>query len=127
MNQFADLTRTEFQQTYINNNAKKTFRKLSRTLSCTGSIIDAPNPPSSIDWTSKHVNIPIHQGNCGSNWALAATAAVEGLYSLKRGKLLKFSEQQLVDCSGSYGNEGCSGGFMDQAFWYMIDNGFAEN
>ena len=86
--------------------------------------MDTPSPPAEKDWANK-VNQLGEQGTCGKDWAMVAVASVESLYSLKVGQLPILSVQQLLECSGDYGNEGCFGGFMDQALWYIIDFGIA--
>ena len=51
-----------------------------------------------------------NQGQCGASWAMAACAAIEGAYFVEKGQKIDCSIQQLIDCSKTYGNQGCSGG-----------------
>ncbi|OMO92540.1 hypothetical protein COLO4_17500 [Corchorus olitorius] len=59
-----------------------------------------------------------HTGAC---WAFSAVAAIEGITQIKTGNLISLSEQQILDCTTS-GNLGCQGGYMMNAFEYVMQN-----
>jgi C1A family cysteine protease len=121
VNQFSDLTREEFSAMYLgynwNPNRERTRVKL----------LDESSVPTSVDWRTQGAVTPIkNQGQCGSCWSFSTTGSLEGLHFLNNGTLVSFSEQQLVDCSSSYGNSGCNGGLMDNAFKYVEAKGIEQ-
>merc|ERR1712166_992223 len=80
--------------------------------------------PSSVDWTTKGAVNPIkNQGQCGSCWAFGTVASVEGINAITNKKPVSLSEQQLVSCDTSGGDQGCKGGLPDNAFKYVESTG----
>ncbi|XP_066923584.1 procathepsin L-like [Clytia hemisphaerica] len=119
MNHFGDMTTTEFKAKmngYLAGSKQQ------------GSTFMTPNfaeIPDSVDWRKKdgYVSEVKNQGQCGSCWAFSTTGALEGQHFRKTGQKVDLSEQNLVDCSKDYGNYGCQGGLMDNAFKYIKANG----
>lgn len=102
--------------------------------------------PESLDWRTKGAVTGVkNQGDCGASYAFSAVGALEGAVALARGKLTTLSEQNIIDCSGkkktvildhlqyfifdlvSYGNHGCKGGNMHNAYMYILANDGIES
>jgi C1A family cysteine protease len=84
--------------------------------------------PAFVDWRQYSAAIK-NQANCGACWAFAAVGVVESLYSIKYNQFKRLSEQQLVDCTLNnrrYLNYGCNGGWPDNAFEFIRQNGVAD-
>jgi cathepsin L len=116
MNQFGDLTSEEFAK-------RNVLRVPEHILQGTpDNSFAAPLP--SVDWRSSGAVTPVKdQGQCGSCYAFSATGALEGAYKNKKGVLISLSEQNIVDCSRKYDNDGCGGGVPSTTFDFIRDNG----
>nr|XP_050027252.1 procathepsin L-like isoform X1 [Dermacentor andersoni] len=122
MNQFGDMLHHEFVQ--LTNCYKPSEASSGRSTYLPPENVDDSDLPQSVDWRKKGYVTPVkNQGQCGSCWAFSTTGSLEGQHFKKTGKLVSLSEQNLVDCSRDYGNNGCSGGSMENAFDYIKANG----
>jgi C1A family cysteine protease/PKD repeat protein len=86
----------------------------------------AGTAPSTLDWRNDGGNYvtPIrNQGNCGSCWAFATSAALESkvlITTAQPGVNINLSEQVMVSCSGA---GDCGGGYMYSASDYLVSTG----
>lgn len=118
-NKFTDLSFEEFKNKYLSKNPI-----LNKTFRAEGYEVDIKG--KSKDWRKQNAVSEVkNQGACGSCWAFSTTGSLESAYAIKNQQITEFSESELVDCSAKYGNDGCDGGIMAQAFDYIKDNQIA--
>ncbi|XP_054165168.1 uncharacterized protein LOC128962792 [Oppia nitens] len=91
-------------------------------------VVNQPNIPVEWDWRKYGIVTPAkNQGLCGSCWSFVSVAALEShlmKVQIAEGKFdpkkqLSLSEQNLIDCTTNYGNDGCNGGTSRNAFEYV--------
>ena len=117
LNQFSDLTEEEFAATYLTFIPKS---QQSLQIESTEQISD----DEEINWVEKgYVTSIKDEGACGACWAFAAIGPLEAMIKQQGKPLVSLSAQQLMDCSNSYGNYGCNGGYMDSSYKYIKDKG----
>ena len=119
INHFTHLTQEEFIQTYLGFIAPESYENVE--------VAEDFKINGDVNWIEAGAVTPVKdQGQCGSCWAFSTTGGLEGHSKIKNGALENFSEQQLVDCSSRYGNQGCNGGLMTSSFKFVKDNGIVH-
>jgi len=113
INNFADWTHEEFMK----------LNSLPELTEADKAALPKPelthsNPLGSQDWSGQ-MNPIKDQASCGSCWAFAANGVHEVTWNMQKGRNFDLSEQQLVDCSRAYRNQGCNGGWYFWAWDYV--------
>jgi len=130
LNQFSDMTNTEFKEKFARYRQEQSVEKYLNTWQEGGNFLAvddddddltkrnlANNP---IDYRA-YFNGPRNQLNCGGCWAFAITGAIEAAKTMKQGKLNPYlSVQQLLDCNNQA--YGCNGGDLITGMNYALNN-----
>lgn len=126
MNQFGDLTNEEFKAMKSNMPANMPGSSSKDVEEFTAPL--GQQVPASKDWRAggNVVGPIVSQGNCGSCYAFSAVSVVESMLAIITGKYQPLSVQQVVDCSGQWGNYGCDGGTPENVFNYLGDTAGLE-
>ncbi|XP_066287542.1 cathepsin O-like [Branchiostoma lanceolatum] len=117
VNQFSDLTPTEFREKHLSLiNTGGRFH----TSNVTGYFKALSDVPVIWDWRSnKTVTAIRDQGSCGGCWAFSIVETIESQWSIEGHPLEEYSVQQVLDCDRTRGSHGCRGGDTCNALAWM--------
>ncbi|EEB17891.1 Cathepsin L precursor, putative [Pediculus humanus corporis] len=133
-NQFSDMTSDEVNDLYNG------YNKINRMNAKPGEIPALPemdgvpfvakneDVPDYVNWVEAGAVTPIRdQGACGSCYAFASLATLESRLMIYNKTELQLSVQNVLDCSGEFGNFGCDGGLARNVYEYVMDNEGVNN
>lgn len=122
-NDLADLNSSSYLKKFLRLVKSKRYEALDLISDIVGSPL-MDSTPESLDWREKgFVTRPNNQGTCGSCYAFSIAQSIEGQVFKRTGKILSLSPQQIVDCSVSFGNQGCTGGSLRNTLKYLEATG----
>ncbi|KAJ8306502.1 hypothetical protein KUTeg_017047 [Tegillarca granosa] len=89
-------------------------------------------PPKSFDSRQKWPNYvhPVRdQGNCGASWAFSTAAVASDRLAIESEGILteELSPQHLLSCNTARGQQGCDGGYLDKAWWFLRQHGLVTD
>lgn len=114
---FSDMTIQEFRKTYLTLD----FTALAKISYKEVTVTPSNDLPETFNWKDKGaVSSVKNQGSCGSCWAFATVANLEGLYYLNKNEMIDMSPQLLVDCDTL--DSACQGGLMEYSFTWLQSN-----
>jgi C1A family cysteine protease len=120
-NAFSGMSSAEFADYMKFDIHRQMFESNIRLPSLRGEVDVAV--PSSVDWRADGVVSPIQdQGQAGTCYTFGTSCAVESALAIKTSKLIKMSEQQIVDCStikNGGPNMGINGGQIAPTFTWI--------
>lgn len=116
VNQFSAYTQQEFEAMFLSHFGAHPTTGISEAA--------APIVGLNVDWVSYGAVSPVkNQGSCTASYAFSAIGGIEGISVIFYKQQQEYSVQQLIDCSGSFGNAGCAIGNMVNSYNYIAAKG----
>ena len=117
LTQWADLTVHEF--TAMHGFLPQTICQFATSAP---RLSPSASPKPSLDYVALGATVKVkNQGKCGSCWAHATTAVVEGRLKIDTGTITSLSEQYLMDCDPTRVCGGCCGGLPERALQWLAN------